>query len=191
MKINNLSIMAAALLVVGLTACGGKQRNSTNESENSTEETTLPKEHPFFGNILNFYGEKLKEGVNYNIIKQEIGEVIDKAKELGLPVKGDPYGIKTSKAIIDDWNIQSSSLNLVVKFIPEEGTDFSKITSSPYGHQVYCKAMSADGVIYERGAHYYSPKPNLYVTLIIKSNGIKGYDSRWDNFEYIELSDSE
>ena len=74
-------MMAAALLVVGLTACGGKQRNSTNESENSTEETTLPKEHPFFGNILNFYGEKLKEGVNYNIIKQEIGEVIDKAKE--------------------------------------------------------------------------------------------------------------
>ena len=42
-----ISMIVATLLIAGLAACGGKQSNSTNECENSTEETTPQREHPF------------------------------------------------------------------------------------------------------------------------------------------------
>ena len=47
MKKNMISMIVATLLIAGLAACGGKQSNSTNECENSTEETTPQREHPF------------------------------------------------------------------------------------------------------------------------------------------------
>lgn len=154
------------------------------------DESAAEEGHPFFGDILTIYGEKLKEGKDYRVIRQEMEDVLNKSRGREIPVKGEPFGIKTSKAVITKWNMQSFCLNIIVEFIPDEGTDFNKITADYVSNIIYCRAMSSNGAFFKRAAHVdYPPTPNLYVTLIIDSKGRDGYDSRWDNLEYIELSD--
>ena len=158
--------------------------------DNMSEKMISQNGHPFFGDILSFYGRKLREGVDYRQIRQEIGDVINEAKGREILVRGNPYGIRTSKAVISDWNIQSFCLNIILEFVPDDGTNFSNITENYVNNIIYCRAVSGSGAFYKRAAHTnYPPTPHLYVTLIIDSYGKKGYDFRWDKLDYITISE--
>lgn len=179
------------LAVTMFAACSGN--NQSNQSSETSEEVLDAKEHPFFGNILNIYGEAVRDGKSSKEIKREIKDVIREAKGRELPVKGSPYGIKTSKAVITDWNVQTDKLNIILKFIPDEGTDFKILMDPTNGilmkKYVNCNMMMSYGRIIDRLAHRPVNTNNLELTLNIYSSGLPNYNS-WKGLEYIELTES-
>lgn len=177
-------ILAATLFA----ACGDNKQSSPSDDE--IQDT---KEHPFFGKILDVYGEMVRDGKNYLEIKKEIGGIINDAKGRELPVKGSPYGIRTSKAVIIDWNVQESCLNIIVQFIPDDGTDFTSLMNPLNGHGVKelvkCNMMGTHGKITRRSAHRLINTNDLAVTMIIDNMGKCDYNV-WKTLEYIKLTEA-
>lgn len=168
MKKKQLLHVFLFVLVVGLLVVSCGKRNPS---------------HPLFGDLLNDYEKAVSDEVPYKEIEPLLSEVAEKAKKEGhLPVSGNPYGISCSKAVVLEYNVQWNCINIILEFIPDEGTDFHlQKHIGPYGKLVYCRMMAGDKLIKKDAAWYTHNK--MKATLTIYNNEV----DIWRGLDRIEL----
>ena len=176
-KLQLFTLLAAAVL---LASCGGKPEKTI------ADEVALP----WFGKVLSTYRDMYLAGNNSRKIGRDIRGIINEVRQETVPVIGTPYGIRCSKAVIDDYNVQSDCINIIMEFVPDEGTDFNlsgfkgniiSIDYGPYGKSVQAQAFGGEQFIFARTCHCSDGK--MLVTLIVKYEDLQ----QWKKLDHIKL----
>lgn len=165
----------------GVASEEGTDQDGTQDAATSTD-ISYPVQH-----ILNAYQAALEKKLPKEQIKEELAGVVEEAKTGEIYVKGKPFGISCSKAVVHDYNVQFYGVNIVLQFIPDEGTDFHLANKrGPYGKPVYCLIYGKDDMIMKQTVTW-ATSDMLGVTLSIDLDKI----NKWKKFSFIELTEME
>lgn len=172
----------------------GKKMFEIPEEEQSSQEETSTDQLPQLTNILSNYRELYLKGMDSRAIKREMRPIIKEAKTLEIPVTGAPYGISCSKAVIDDYVVNDDGINLIMRFVPAEGTSFNldgpsmiggKQYFGPYGKLVRASMKTPDSTLTSRICHCKGDGKDLFITMIIMYKNLE----KWKRLTSIELSE--
>lgn len=174
----------------------GKKMFGVETEQEQEQAGTAPEQESPFGRLLSTYRELYLKGYSSRRIEKEIRPVVEEMKQqFSVPVTGNPYGISCSKAVIDDYNVNDDCINIIMAFVPEEGTSFhldgpspigGKIYVGPYGKSVRASMIATGAIITSRDCHCSRGGNHLLVTMIVKYD----YLDAWKGLLGIELSES-